>query len=227
MLSLGRCRLTRLGLNRLDGGVDAERLDDAQNLGADGGVDLNAPDRDAPFRAVVRASAVARVAPDIAAVVHVQLAPAVAAAEQSGQQHLTFAHGAFHHGAAFAHGTVRDHALIALELVPADVALVMIFDQNIAFIDRASYATPHALAAVLDTYLARRAAEGVGTRVDRPPLHPSRRHRKQPAHCSRRARRDLPVQGLPPQRTGAVPHNDTRRRRVYQALPAPHSTKGV
>jgi hypothetical protein len=49
--------------------------------------------------------------------------------------------------------------LIALELVPADVALVMIFDQNIAFIDRATYATPHALAAVLDTYLARRAAK--------------------------------------------------------------------
>ena len=167
MLSLGCCRLTRLGLDRLDGGVDAERLDDAQNLGADGGVDLDAPDRDAPLRAVVRASAVARVAPDIAAVVHVQFAPAVAAAEQSGQQHLTFAHGAVHHSAAFAHGIVRDHALIALELVPADVALVMIFDQNIAFIDRATYATPHALAAVLDTYLARRAAEGVGTRVDR------------------------------------------------------------
>src|SRR5689334_2611354 len=95
------------------------------------------------------------------------VACAEAAAVQSGQQHLTVAHGAFHNGAAFAHGIVRDQALIALELVPADVALVMIFDQNIAFIDRATYATPHALAAVLDTYLARRAAEGVGTRVDR------------------------------------------------------------
>src|ERR1700747_1679868 len=166
VLSLGRCRLTRLGLDRLDGGVDAERLDDAQNLGADGGVDLNAPDRDAPLRTVVRASAVARVAPNIAAVVHVQLAPAVAAAEQSGQQHLTVAHGAFHNGAAFAHGIVRDHALIALELVPADVALVMIFDQNIAFIDRATYATPHALAAVLDTYGSDAKSASISTRRD-------------------------------------------------------------
>jgi hypothetical protein len=31
----------------------------------------------------------------------------------------------------------------------------------------------------------------------------------------------------PPQRAGAVPHNDTQRRRVHQALPAPRPAQGV
>ena len=35
------------------------------------------------------------------------------------------------------------------------------------------------------------------------------------------------LQGLPPQRAGAVSHNDARRRRVHQALPAPRSAKGI
>ena len=65
-----------------------------------------------------------------------------------------------------------------------------------------------------------------GARLSRP-LHPSRRHLEQSPRCSRRARRDLPVQGLPPQRAGAVPHNDAQRRRVHQALLAPRSAEGV
>ena len=56
------------------------------------------------------------------------------------------------------------------------------------------------------------------------PLHPSRRHLEQPAHWPRRARRDLPLQGLPPQRAGAVPHDDARadefiRRFLLHVLP--------
>src|SRR5438477_2079136 len=31
----------------------------------------------------------------------------------------------------------------------------------------------------------------------------------------------------PPRRAGAVPHNDTQRRRVHQALPAPRPAQGV
>ena len=65
-----------------------------------------------------------------------------------------------------------------------------------------------------------------GARLSRP-LHPPRRHREQPARRARRARRDLPLQGLPPQRAGAVSHNDARRRRVHQALPAPRPAQGV
>src|SRR6185312_14096074 len=67
---------------------------------------------------------------------------------------------------------------------------------------------------------------GGGARLSRP-LHPSRRHLEQSPRCSRRARRDLPLQGLSPQRAGAVPHNDAQGRRVHQALPASRSTKGV
>jgi Transposase zinc-binding domain/Putative transposase len=67
---------------------------------------------------------------------------------------------------------------------------------------------------------------GSGALLSRP-LHPSRRHREPPAHDARRARRDLPVQGLPPQRAGAVPHNDTGARRVHQAFSAPRPTKGL
>ena len=65
-----------------------------------------------------------------------------------------------------------------------------------------------------------------GARLSRP-LHPPRRHLEQPAGRPRRARRDLPLQGLPPQRAGAVSHDDARARRVHQALPAPRPAQGV
>ena len=39
--------------------------------------------------------------------------------------------------------------------------------------------------------------------------------------------RSWQLQGLSPQRAGAVPHNDAQGRRVHQALPASRSTKGV
>jgi hypothetical protein len=59
------------------------------------------------------------------------------------------------------------------------------------------------------------------------PLHPPCRHLKHSPRFSRRMRRDLPLQGLLPRRSGAVRHNDPRRRRVHQTLPAPRSTKEV
>ena len=62
-----------------------------------------------------------------------------------------------------------------------------------------------------------------GARLSRP-LHPSRRHREQPPHRPRRTRRHLPLQGLPPQWAGAVPHNDAQpdefiRRFLLHVLP--------
>src|SRR3984893_3007916 len=66
------------------------------------------------------------------------------------------------------------------------------------------------------------------SRARRPrPRYPSRRHLEQSPCCPRRARRELPVQGLPPQRAGAAPHDDAQRRRVHQALLAPTPTEGV
>src|SRR6516225_5677989 len=46
-----------------------------------------------------------------------------------------------------------------------------------------------------------------GARLSRP-LHPPRRHLEQPAGQPRRARRNFPLQGLPPRRPGAVSHDD-------------------
>ena len=44
----------------------------------------------------------------------------------------------------------------------------------------------------------------------------------------REGRCDLPVQGLPPQRAGALPHTDAQPRRVHQALLlAPRSAEGI
>jgi hypothetical protein len=68
--------------------------------------------------------------------------------------------------AAFAGRVVGDRALVPLELIPGDVGLVMILDQNMPFGHRPMHATPHALAPLLDAYLARRAPKGIGAGVD-------------------------------------------------------------
>src|SRR6195256_3288905 len=154
----GRC-LASLSLDRLDGGINAERLQDSQHLCADGSVDAQAADRDAARRAVVRAGAIAAVA--------AQLAAAMTTAQKSGQQQLSAPYRSLDRGAAFAGCVVGDHALIPLELVPGYVGPVMIRDQNIPFGHRPMHATPHALAPVLDAYLARRAPEGIGAGIDR------------------------------------------------------------
>ncbi len=64
-----------------------------------------------------------------------------------------------------------------------------------------------------------------GARLSRP-LHPPCRHLEQPANRPRRARRDLPLQGLPPQRAGAISHDDAGAPRVHQALSAPRPARG-
>src|SRR5262245_39412083 len=98
---------------------------------------------------------------------HVQFPTAKTAAQQPGQEHLAFAHRTFHDGAALAHGIVSNHLLIALELLPVDVALVVVLDEHVAFVDRPTDAAPHALAAVLNAHLARGSTEGIGAAVDR------------------------------------------------------------
>ena len=50
------------------------------------------------------------------------------------------------------------------------------------------------------------------------PLHPPRRHLQRPAHCPRRGRRHLQVEGLPDQRTRPAQEHDARRRRVHPPL---------
>src|SRR5271168_3812334 len=75
-LPLGRRRLARLSLQRLRGGIDAERLQDPKNLATDSVIGTQATERDAPLRAVVHKSALAVIAPRLAPIAHVQLAAA-------------------------------------------------------------------------------------------------------------------------------------------------------
>ena len=91
-LQLPFCRrgLARLGFDRLDRGFHTERLQDAQHLLGDRRVDAQAADRDASLRAVVHARAIAVVATELAAVVHMEFAAAMAAAQKPGQQQLAF-----------------------------------------------------------------------------------------------------------------------------------------
>src|ERR1700737_5606535 len=95
-----------------------------------------------------------------------QFAAAMTTAQESGQQQLSAPNRSLDGGAAFACGVVGDHALVPLELLPGDVGLVMILDQNIPFGHRPMHATPHALAPLLDAHLARRTPEGIGASVD-------------------------------------------------------------
>src|SRR6266849_1784948 len=162
----GRC-LARLSLDRLDGGIETERLQDAQNLRADGGVDAQAADRDTSRRAVVHAGAVAAIATELAAVGNMQLAAAMTTAQKPGQEQLSAPYRALDRGTAFTGCIVGDHVLVPLELVPGDVGLVMILDQNVPFGHRPMHATPDTLAAVLNTHPARRSPESIGARIDR------------------------------------------------------------
>src|ERR1700674_5257609 len=75
----GRC-LARLGRDRLDGRINAKRLQDAQHFFADCSVNAQAADRDASRRAMVHAGAVAAIAAKLAAVRHMHLAAAMTTA---------------------------------------------------------------------------------------------------------------------------------------------------
>src|SRR5437016_6665701 len=76
-LALSRGRRARLRLDRSERCLDAERLQDAQDLGADRRIDAQAADRNAARGAMVRTRTVAIVAAELA-VVHMELAAAVA-----------------------------------------------------------------------------------------------------------------------------------------------------
>jgi hypothetical protein len=70
-------------------------------------------------------------------------------------------------GAAFSSRIVRNHPLVPLELLPCDVAFVLIFEQHVPFRAGAPKSAPHAFSPILDDDLARRAPEGIGASIDR------------------------------------------------------------
>jgi hypothetical protein len=117
--------------------------------------------------AVVRAGSVAIIATNLAAVVHVQLASAMATAQKPGQQQLSSPDRTSGRRTAHAGRIVGDHARVPLELLPGDVRFMMILYQNIPLGHRPMHAAPHALAAILDAHSTRRSPERIGAGIDR------------------------------------------------------------
>ena len=78
-------RLAPLSLKRLDSRFDAERSQNADDLGANGTIGAQAAKRDATFGAVVHVSTLAVITPRPTAISHIQFAAAVATAQQSSR----------------------------------------------------------------------------------------------------------------------------------------------
>src|SRR2546421_9617871 len=127
---------------------------------------MQATERDAPLRAVVHKSALAVIAPRLAPIAHVQLAPAMATAQKSGKEQLAAPHRSSDRGTALTGRIVGNHLLVPVELAPGDIALVLILEQHVPFGHWTPHAAIDALAALLDAYFAHRAAKGIGASID-------------------------------------------------------------
>jgi len=106
------------------------------------------------------------IAANVTVVVDMQLAAAMPAAQKPGEQHLALSYGAIGNGTAVTCRIVRDGALIALELFPADIGGVLFLERNIPFSRRTTHAMAHALAAVNHAHRALRASKSIGPSID-------------------------------------------------------------
>jgi len=104
-----------------DRGFDAKRLQPLDDFGADCAVDPHPAERDAPIGAMVQMATAAVITARtaiLAAVSDMELAAAVSAAEQAGEQCLATSNRPAAHK-ALAVGVVADQPLVPLELGPA------------------------------------------------------------------------------------------------------------
>ena len=148
---------------------DAQRLNALDDFGGDRGIDAKTAEGDAALRPVVEEGALAVIARDVAlrsAVSDMQLAPAMAAAEQAGEQGFPSPHGAPARP-ALAVGVVADQALIPLEGIPADITLMVVADQNVPLRPLDPNTARDAFSAILDSRLADRPAVRIGAGVNR------------------------------------------------------------
>src|SRR4051794_39342115 len=98
-------------LEGADRGLYAERLETLDHFGADSAINPQAAERDAPVPAMVEVAATAVIAPGAAlraAVGDMELAAAVAAAQEAGEQRFAASHRSAAHE-ALAVGVVADH----------------------------------------------------------------------------------------------------------------------
>src|SRR5215467_7430810 len=88
-------------------------------------------------------------------------------AQQAREEQIPAPHRPSNRCTTFARRIIGDHALVPFELVPSDVALMLIFEQNIPFHLWAAQSTTHTLAPILDADPAHRAPEGISAGIDR------------------------------------------------------------
>src|SRR6201988_2750096 len=121
-----RRHFSGLSFERLERSVDAEWPQDAQNLRGDSLIRSEAAEGDAPLGAMVHDGTLAVVAARLA-VAHVQFSAAMATSEQARENKLASARRPARDGATFSGRVVRNHTLVPFELLPTDIALVLIF----------------------------------------------------------------------------------------------------
>lgn len=115
-------------IERVECRLNPKRLQTVDHFGADRTINTHPAERNAAISAMIEVTAATVIAPGVAAstaVSNVQLAAAMAAAQQPGQQRFATAHRA----AAvetLAVGIVTDQALVPLEIRPANVAPPML-----------------------------------------------------------------------------------------------------
>src|SRR6516164_3990551 len=129
-------------------------------------IGAHAAERDAAF-AVVQDCAVADIASRRTAISHIQLAATMATTRQSREQRFSGPHRPSDCGTALASRIIGDHALVPLELIPGDIAFMLILDQNVPFRLWSAQSALDTLAALLNADLARRTAKSIGASIDR------------------------------------------------------------
>jgi hypothetical protein len=117
---------------------------------------------------VVYRRAVAEISSDTAQtiVLHRELSPTMAAAQETSQQSTTIAHRPGHHG-SFHIGIVSDKTQVAFKLLPGDVALMVVADQYAPFLLVTADAHLDHLASRLHHGARHRATEDIGSSIDR------------------------------------------------------------
>ena len=148
---------------------DTERLQALDHLGGDVAVNPHATERDTAIATVIDEAPLAVIAPGIAVLAGVsdmQLASAMATAQQAGEQSLAPAQRTAAHR-VLAVGIVCDQAEVPFVVRPAQITLVVIRDQHLPVLALLLEAAHHLLAAGLDADAAAGAPEGIGAGIDR------------------------------------------------------------
>ena len=155
---------------RLDGAercLDPERLQSLDDLDANRAVDPQRSEGDASIADMIEMAATTVVAANVtlrASIGDEQLAAAVAATQQAGQQRFTAPYRTTTHK-ALAIRVVADQALIPLELTPTDITIMVVKYQNLPLAPILPEAPHDPFAAILDGDTAGSPAEHISSSI--------------------------------------------------------------